>query len=132
MSSTTQLPTSDYRPGACNIGPDEIRRRRLFGHLGAAATVGLLVVLVAAGAPPLARLLVALPAAGAAIGYLQAHLRFCIAFGLAGVFNFGALGGRHAVADATSRARDRRRALYLLAAAALIGLAAGLLALLPV
>ncbi len=39
-----------YRAGACNIGPDEIRRRERSGHVGTVTTVGLAAALVAAGA----------------------------------------------------------------------------------
>ena len=48
--------------------------------------------LVAIGAPPLTRLLVALPAAASASGYLQAWFKFCAGFGSRGIFNFGDLG----------------------------------------
>ena len=70
----------------------------------------LLVVLVAIGAPPIARLLVALPAAVAASGYLQAWFRFCAGFGSRGVYNFGALGSTRPVEDGEAHRRDRSRA----------------------
>ena len=78
------LDVSSYQPGVCNIGPAEIARRRRSGHVGVLASVVLLVLLVAIDAPPLARLLVALPAAGAASGYLQAWFHFCAGFGSRG------------------------------------------------
>ena len=43
--------TGDYRPGACNIGPREIAKRRAYGVAGIIATVVLGVVLVAIDAP---------------------------------------------------------------------------------
>ena len=85
----------------CNIGPAEIARRRRAGHTGVIAALALLVVLVAIGAPPIARLLIALPVAVGASGYLQAWLKFCAGFGSAGVFNFGERG--------TTQAGRRRR-----------------------
>jgi hypothetical protein len=88
-----------YRPGACNIGAAEIARRRRAGHVGALITVVVLALLVAVHAAPAARLLIAIPAAGAASGYLQAWLRFCAAFGSRGIFNFGQLGQTSSVAD---------------------------------
>ena len=118
----------EYRPGVCNIGPEEIARRRRAGHLGVVATVITLAVLVALGAPPLARLLVALPAAGAATGYLQAWLKFCAGFGSAGVFNFGPLGGTRRIEDAEAQRRDRVRSLQIFLGALAIGLVAGLVA----
>src|SRR6476659_232900 len=93
----------DYQPGVCNIGPAEIARRRRSGHVGAIASVVLLAVLMAFDVPPLARLLVALPAAIAASGYLQAHFHFGAGFGARGVFNFGPLGSTDTVVDPQSR-----------------------------
>ncbi len=106
----TPITGTEYQPGVCNIGPEEIRRRRRAGHAGLIATVALLVGLVVIGAPPITRLLVGIPAAGAASGYLQAWFKFCAGFGSRGVFNFGPVGETEQVADANARSRDRARA----------------------
>lgn len=119
---------TDYRAGACNIGPAEIARRRRAGHVGLLATLVLLVALVAIGAPPLARLIVGLPAAGAASGYLQAALRFCAGFGSQGVFNFGPLGETQQVEDPEARGRDRARSMQIGLASLAIGVVVGVLA----
>lgn len=119
----------EYRPGVCNIGPAEIRRRRRAGHLGLLSTVGVWAVLVAIDAPRLVRVvLVGLPAAGSAAGYLQAWLEFCAAFGARGVFNFGDPGRTEKVADADARAADRARANRIGLASLGIGVALGLAA----
>lgn len=117
-----------YQAGACNIGPAEITRRRRSGHIGAALTIGLLALLLGIDAPPAARLLLAIPAAVAAVGYLQAYLRFCAAYGFGGVFNFGELGRRQAVNDPDGLARDRRRALQIALSGIGIGLVVALVA----
>lgn len=101
---------SAYQPGICNIGPAEIARRRQAGHIALVATIVLFAVLVAIDAPPLARLVVALPAAASASGYLQAWLKFCAGFASRGIFNFGRLGQTAQVVDADARRRDRTRA----------------------
>ena len=119
--------TTGYRPGVCNIGPDEIAKRRRTGHFGAIATLLTLVILVALDVPPVARFLVAIPAAIAASGYLQAYFKFCIAFGSAGVFNFAKRGTTQHVVEAEARARDRRRVVQLSLAVTLIAVAVGLL-----
>jgi len=119
-----------YQPGVCNIGPDEIAKRRRSGHVGIIATLVTLVVLLAIGAPPLARFLVALPAAIAASGYLQAYFKFCVAFGTAGVFNFGARGTTQHIVDAEARARDRQRVLQLSLGIAAMAVSVGVLAVL--
>jgi hypothetical protein len=75
---------------------------------------------------------VALPVAGSAIGLIQALLRFCAAFGIAGLRNFGPLGGEERFGEAAARRADRVMAPRILAAGSLGGLAAGLvLALIP-
>jgi hypothetical protein len=118
-----------YVPGACNIGPAEIARRRRVGHAGLIATVVLAAVLLALDAAPAWRLLLALPASLAAAGYLQAWQRFCADFGWRGVYNFGAPGREERVAADEARAQDRRRALLVGAASGAIGLAVALVSL---
>lgn len=135
VPSTTATPPPSaglYRPGFCNIGPAEIARRRRAGHLGALVAIALLAVLVAIGAPPASRLIVAIPIAGAASGYLQAWLKFCAGFGSRGVFNFGPLGGVEQVADPEARRRDRARSIQIGLGSLAVGvIVAVVLALLP-
>ena len=115
---------SEYQPGVCNIGPPEIARRRRAGHVAAVAAAGLAAGLIAVRAPRVTRLIVALPAASAASGYLQARHRFCAGFGSRGVVNFGPVGEVTEVVDPQAHALDvatsRRIGLQSLA----IGLAA--------
>lgn len=123
-------PAAGYQPGTCNIGPDEIAMRRRSGHVGAIVTLALLAGLLALHAPAAWRLVIAVPAAGTAVTYLQAILRFCVAFGWAGVFNFGRVGRITSVEDADARRADRARALRMIGAGSAIGLAVGVLAVL--
>ena len=92
--------------------------------------LALVLVLVALGVPPIARFLVAIPAALAASGYLQAYFKFCVAFGSAGVFNFGARGTTEHVADPEARSRDRQRVLQLSLGIAAVAISVGVLAVL--
>ncbi len=119
-----------YRPGVCNIGPEEIARRRRAGHVALIAAVIVLGALVAFHAPPIARLVLVLPAAGAAVGYLQAWVRFCAGFGSRGLYNFGPLGGEREVGDDESRARDRARSMQIFAASLAIGIVVAVVAVL--
>ena len=100
------------------------------GHIGAGATLVALAVLVAIDAPAWTRLIVVLPSAASASGYLQAWLKFCAGFGARGVYNFGPLGGLREVVDDEARARDRRKAREIGLAALGIGLVAGIVAVL--
>ena len=121
---------TEYQPGVCNIGPAEIARRRRSGHVGAISTIVLFALLVALGVPHWMRFIVALPAAVAASGYLQAYLKFCVGFATIHVFNFGETGTTTPVLDPQARARDRSRATQLLVATMAIGVAVGLIAVL--
>jgi hypothetical protein len=111
-----------YEPGVCNIGREEIARRRMAGHVGAVVTAVGLAALVAIDAPPVARLILFLPAAVSASGYLQARLKFCAAYGQRGIFNFGDRDDTTEIVDPEARARDRRRARQISLASFGIGL----------
>jgi hypothetical protein len=117
-----------YIPGVCNIGPAERARRLRSGHIGAIVSAVFLAGLIVAGAPTWTRLLVALPVAGAASGYLQAWLHFCAGFGSRGVFNFGAIGTTETAVDPEARRRDRLRAIQIGLGAVAIGIVVGVLA----
>lgn len=124
---------SGYQPGVCNIGPAEVARRRRAGHVGLLVTVVALASLAVIGVPPLVRLILVIPAAGSASGYLQAWLKFCAGFGSRGIFNFGPLGKVDQVGTAEDRARDRARALQIGLASLAIGLLVAIVAvLLPI
>ena len=116
-----------YQPGACNIGPQEIRRRQMAGVLGVGAAVALGALLIVLDAPPLARLLVALPVALGVSGFLQARLHFCANYGWRGLSNLGAIGDVTRVDDGEARRADRRKALTIFGASAAAGLTVALL-----
>jgi hypothetical protein len=107
------VPTTEYVPGSCNIGPAEIARRRRAGHAALAVTLAFGALALATDAPRPARLLIFIPAYGAAIGYLQAASRFCAGFAMRGVYNFAQAGRVETVGDQAARERDRHRALRM-------------------
>jgi hypothetical protein len=122
--------TDQYVPGTCNIGPQEIALRRRAGHVALAVTVALAAALLRSEVNRAWRLTLALPAAGAASGYLQARQRFCANFGFRGVYNFDSRGHEQQVTTAQAQAEDRRRSLQISAASAGIGLGVALAAML--
>jgi hypothetical protein len=129
MSSTSRLnplQVDHYEPGVCNIGPEEIARRRRSGHVGLIVSLVVFALLLAVAAPHWTRLVLVLTAGVAASGYLQAWLHFCAGFGSAGVYNFGPLGTTQRVAESAARSRDRRRSLQIGLASLAIGLAVGI------
>ncbi len=118
----------EYQAGVCNIGPEEIKRRRTAGIVGTVATVVLFIVFLLLDAPRGWRFLIFLPAMMAAVGFLQARLHFCAAYGMKAVFNFGPLGKTTGVSDGGARILDRKKALQILLGSLLIGIFVSVLA----
>jgi len=54
------------------------------------------------------------PLLDSAIGFIQARNKFCLAYGLAGTFNFGKISEMEKVFDAESKKSDRKKALSIL------------------
>jgi hypothetical protein len=133
MRGLSPIEVNTYQPGVCNIGPEEIARRRRAGHAGLIVSVALFGLLLAVAAPHWARLALVVTAGGSASGYLQAWFHFCAGFGSAGVYNFGPLGAVQQVVDSGARARDRMKSWEIGLASLAIGLAVGIgAALLPI
>ena len=109
----------------CNIGPDEIARRRRSAITISVVTAAAVVALVGLAVPAPARLVIWPLTTAAAVTWLQVIHRFCVAFGVLGMENFGRLGEQRSV-DSPGRAADRRRALQLILEGGLIGLVVAL------
>lgn len=105
----------EYRPGACNIGPREIAKRRAYGIAGIGATVVLGIVLLAIDAPQIARAIVIFPLWGAIISLEQARRKFCAGFAYAGIRSVSGSNATESVADKADLARDRAAARWLVA-----------------
>jgi len=67
-----------------------------------------------ADAPRNARYGIFVPLMIASVGWVQSRSKFCLAYGFAGTFNMGKLGDLSRVADAASRAADRKTAMTIL------------------
>ena len=114
-----------HQPGVCNIGPTEIRVRKMTAWLGFISTIALFIFLRVSMAPQGLFALEIFPATLLTTGWIQARSRFCIYFGIRGLFNFGGLGkssSTETIDDAVFRAADRALALKLLARAIVLAL----------
>jgi hypothetical protein len=100
-----------YIPGICNINTEEIKKRRMMGHIGLALFVSVLIVLLVLAVSGYYRIIVFLPAMLAASGYLQARNHFCVGYASAGKQN-AAPGSRTTtdIVDTTARVRDKYKA----------------------
>jgi hypothetical protein len=104
-----------YRPGACNIGPREIAKRRAYGVAGIVSAIVLGIVLLAIDAPPLARGLIVLPLWGAIISLEQARRKFCAGFAYAGIRSVAGSNATERVDDRADLAADRATARRMVA-----------------
>lgn len=115
-----------YVPGVCNIGPEEIKKRKQAGWMGCIVTAFLWAIFIWLDTPAVWRLTLFFPALMSATGFLQAYMHFCVYFGFANLFNFGEVGKTDTVAQAEYRAKDRRKAWQILSYSTLIGLVVAL------
>ena len=106
--------SSNYIPGTCNIGAGEIRRRQSVALFGLFLTVFSMTTLLATDQSNSARLSVFIPAMIFSVGFIQSRSKFCLAYGLAGTFNFDKLGKISKVGSAEDRAADRKTAIQIL------------------
>jgi hypothetical protein len=104
----------EYISGVCNIGPAEIRRRRIVMWLGVLLSLVTLASFGQSKASGIDRLSIALPAFVFSIGFVQSRKKFCLAFGFMGAFNFGKVGAITKVLTPEQRAADRKTAVTLL------------------
>lgn len=106
--------SGSYIPGTCNIGSGEIRRRQLVALIGVFLIISTATTLIATDQSRTSRLSIFLPAMIFSIGYIQATSKFCLAYGLAGTFNFDRLGKISRVESSENRQADRKTATKIL------------------
>ncbi|MCY3412749.1 MAG: hypothetical protein INQ03_14015 [Candidatus Heimdallarchaeota archaeon] len=83
---------SNYIAGSCNIGPEELARRRMARNISGIVLVVLTGLVFYLQVAAFWGLVLFLPAIGFAVSFLQVRNKFCVAFGLSGVYNFDELG----------------------------------------
>jgi hypothetical protein len=115
--------STEYIAGSCNIGKGEVRRRKFVALIGAAITLTTATTLFVTDQSRIARLSIFIPAIIFAIGFVQSRKKFCLAYGLAGTFNFGGLGDVKRVQSEEDRKADRKTALSILAQSAMLAVA---------
>ena len=118
----TESKNITYVPGVCNIGPEEISRRRLIGWVGLLITAVLFAALFVTHVDPLWRLFAFLPATMSAAGFLQAATHFCSGFAQKGLYNLGPIGKTETVPDKASAQKDKQKGGMLTIYSVLIGI----------
>ncbi|MCP6719206.1 MAG: hypothetical protein KJI71_03175 [Patescibacteria group bacterium] len=122
------LKKNEYIPGVCNIGPEEIKKRRQTGWIGLIATVALWMLFIWLDIPRIWRLALFFPAMMSAVGFLQAYMHFCAYFGFASLFNFTEIGKTQTIEQSEFHTKDRRKAWQIIIYSVLIGLTVSLIA----
>lgn len=107
-------PNIRYIPGVCNIGQKEIKRRKRNMIFSFLFMMALASVLYFFDVWKIWRITISIPAIAFAISFQQWHSKFCIAFGIMGVFNFEEIGTHHSIVDDKAREKDRARALQII------------------
>jgi hypothetical protein len=108
------MTSSEYIPGTCNIGKNEIRQRQVVALIGLFLSVSALIGFITTKASPSVRLGIFLPLAVFSVGWVQSRKKFCLAFGFMGTFNFSRLGKMSKVTDKAALAADRKTASIIL------------------
>lgn len=122
------MSTNNYIPGVCNIGKEEINKRKQAGIVGLILTVLTYSLFVYFEVSKGVRFLTFIPAVISAIGFLQARMRFCAYYGLAEMFNFDSLGKSSKVDNNEFVRKDKKRARQIIYYSVLVGIGVGLIA----
>lgn len=104
-----------YIPGQCNIGPEEIYRRRRIGYLGLAGMAIFIIIDLNFQLPQMWKFVLFAPTVYALSGFLQARNKFCFVYGFMGL---SSISGRRNFAkskDNLQLRKDRTKALLLVA-----------------
>jgi len=110
--------SNQYIPGTCNLGKDEIRSRQIVALFGLFLTISSVIGILAADQGRSVRFSIFIPAMIFSVGFVQSRSKFCLAYGLAGTFNFERLGKILRVSSVEDRRADRKTAIIILLKAA--------------
>lgn len=113
---------SGYIPGMCNIGKKEIERRKYSAIFSLLLCLLFVLITEWLNTAQAWRTLLFLPATSLGISFQQWRSKFCVAFGIKGVFNFGELGKTFSVEQQEYYRKDRKKAVRMIIWGILFGL----------
>jgi hypothetical protein len=111
-----------YIPGVCNIGKEEIEQRKKGIYFALALLVAVIIVLQLLKANPIWRIIVFIPAASFAVSFQQWYFKFCLGFGLKGIFNFGEVGKFNTIEQKEYYKKDKAKAIKMIIYGIIFGL----------
>lgn len=112
----------EYVPGVCNIGKEEIKMRRNAAIFGLALSILVASLLLLTHADILWRFVIFFPLVSLGIGFQQWYFKFCVRFGMKGLFNFKDAGQTISIEDAEMRRLDKAKAVKMIVIGILFGL----------
>lgn len=118
---------SHYIPGVCNIGKKEIKRRIQAAIFGALLCIVCIALIQLLNADRIWKLLLFIPAASFGVSFQQWYFKFCVMFGIKGVFNFGNIGKTFTVEQKEYFRKDRIKAWQMIISGILFGVVVALI-----
>ena len=117
----------EYQPETCNIGEKEVEQRMNFALKTIVYCVLFILTVQILGVPMFWRFLLIFPATGLGVSFQQWYFKFCVAFGIKGIFNFGEIGRVTKIENKEHKRKDRIKAWRMIVAGMLFGVVAALL-----
>lgn len=111
-----------YIPGVCNIGHEEIKRRKKATIFSIVLTIVVVALLLILDANKIWRLTLFIPATSLGVSFQQWYFKFCVAFGIKGVFNFGDIGKTFSIDQKENYRKDRIKAWQMIISGMVFGL----------
>lgn len=112
---------NNYIPGTCNIGNEQLQKRKRFLLKTVSATLLCILFLEVFHLDKTWRMLMFIPFSLTIIGSQQVYFKFCYLFGLKGYYGFGEVGKAKAVTDAENIKRDKAKARKMIVSSVIIG-----------
>lgn len=110
----------DYIPGTCNIGVKEVQRRKFLALLSFTGTIIAIIILQKFELPKVWRLAVFIPLWFFILNFLQSYFKFCVFFGIKGLFNFNDIRRVKRIKKEEDRNKDAKKGWQIIFASIVI------------
>jgi glucose-6-phosphate-specific signal transduction histidine kinase len=112
----------DYIPGTCNIGNEQLAKRKRFLVKCILVTVLGVSYQLVFHSDKVLRLLMFIPFAVTAVAAQQVFYKFCYRFGLTGLYGFGELGKEKNAEEDEFKKLDRKKSQRMIVSSVIIGI----------
>lgn len=105
---------SEYQPGVCNIGKNEIRKRYSLAVIGFVITAAIVSLVILSNSPRLWLLVSFISLFLGFEGFYQGYFHFCAGFASAGISDFtGSGGSKRKVNNSEFHKKDMQKAMQI-------------------